>query len=123
MVFVLRQIHKKCREQNMSLYAAFVDLTKAFDILLAHIQGTLQYIVDRFAEAAQAFDLTINLKKTEVMYPSPPREVYSPPRISIDDTVEQLTYLGSIISNDATVSKDLDNKLALASSSCGCLSK
>ena len=31
MIFVLRQIQKKCREQNMGLYAAFVDLTKAFD--------------------------------------------------------------------------------------------
>ena len=31
MIFVLRQIQEKCREQNMGLYAAFVDLTKAFD--------------------------------------------------------------------------------------------
>ena len=31
MTFVLRQIQEKCREQNMGLYAAFVDLTKAFD--------------------------------------------------------------------------------------------
>ena len=31
MIFVLRQIHEKCREQNMGLYAACVDLTKAFD--------------------------------------------------------------------------------------------
>ena len=30
-IFVLRQIHEKCRRQNMGLYAAFVDLTKAFD--------------------------------------------------------------------------------------------
>ena len=30
-IFVLRQIQKKCREQNIGLYAAFVDLTKAFD--------------------------------------------------------------------------------------------
>ena len=30
MTFVLRQIHGKCREQKMGLYAAFVDLTKAF---------------------------------------------------------------------------------------------
>ncbi len=29
--FVLRQIQEKCREHNMGLYAAFVDLTKAFD--------------------------------------------------------------------------------------------
>ena len=30
MIFVLRQIQEKCREQNMVLYAVFVDLTKAF---------------------------------------------------------------------------------------------
>ena len=28
---MLRQIQEKCREQNIGLYAAFVDLTKAFD--------------------------------------------------------------------------------------------
>ena len=31
MIFVLGQIQEKCREQNIGLYAAFVDLTKAFD--------------------------------------------------------------------------------------------
>ena len=31
MIFLLRQIQEKCREQNIGLYAAFVDLTKAFD--------------------------------------------------------------------------------------------
>ena len=31
MIFVVRQIQEKCREQNMGLYAAFVDLTKVFD--------------------------------------------------------------------------------------------
>ena len=31
MILVRRQIQEKCREQNMCLYAAFVDLTKAFD--------------------------------------------------------------------------------------------
>ena len=33
MIFVRRQIEKKCREQNIGLHAVFVDLTKAFDIL------------------------------------------------------------------------------------------
>ena len=33
MIFVLRKIQDKCREQNMGLYAAFVDLTKAFDTI------------------------------------------------------------------------------------------
>ena len=48
---------------------------------------------------------------------------YSPPHISINGTnlnaVEYFTYLGSVISDDATVSKDLDNRLFKASSSFG----
>ncbi len=31
MVFILRQIQEKCREQNKALYVTFMDLTKAFD--------------------------------------------------------------------------------------------
>ena len=47
--------------------------------------------------------------------------------IGIDGTnlnaVEHFTYLGSVITKDATVSKDLDNRLSKASSSVGRLSK
>ena len=240
MVFVLRQIQEKCREQNMGLFVAFIDLTKAFDTvsreglwkilarlgcppkfltilrqlhegqmgqvqhngalsdsfpiangvkqgcvlaptlfsilfslmlreakedlvdgifirfrtdgsifnlrrllahtktievlivellfaddcaLLAHTQEALQYIVNRFAEAAKAFGFTISLKKTEVLHQPPPGGVYSPHQINIEGTslnsVEHFTYLGSVISNDAIVNKDLDNRLARASSAFG----
>ena len=95
--------------------------------LLVHTEETLQHIVNRFSDAATNFGLTISLKKTEVLYQPPPRVAYSPPHISIDGTnlnaVEHFTYLGSIISSDATVSKDLDNRLSKASSSFGILSK
>ena len=74
--------------------------------LLAHTEETLQHIVNRFSDAAKNFGLTISLKKTEVLYQLPPREAYSPSRISIDGTslnaVEYFTYLGSVISNDTT---------------------
>ena len=33
MVFSLRQHQEKCREQQMPLYIAFIDLTKAFDLV------------------------------------------------------------------------------------------
>ena len=33
MVFSVRQLQEKCREQNQPLYLAFVDLTKAFDLV------------------------------------------------------------------------------------------
>ena len=95
--------------------------------LLVHTEEALQHIVNRFSDAATNSGLTLSLKKTEVLYQPPPREAYSPPRISIDVTklnaVEHLTYLGSVISNDATVSRDLDNRLSKASSSFERLSK
>ena len=37
--------------------------------------------------------------------------------------MEHFTYLGSVISSDATVSKDLDKRLSRANSSFGRLSK
>ena len=86
---------------------------------LAHVNEALQYIVNRFSNAAKNFGLTISLKKPEVVQP-PPRTAYSPPHISIDDTnvnaVDHFTYLGSVVSNDAIVSKNLDNCLSKASS-------
>ncbi|XP_067895355.1 uncharacterized protein [Heterodontus francisci] len=33
MLFSLRQIQEKCREQQLPLYIAFIDLTKAFDLV------------------------------------------------------------------------------------------
>ena len=88
-----------------------------------HTEEALQHIVSRFSDAAKNFGLTISLKKTEVLYQPPPPEAYSLPHIGLDGTnlnaVEHFTYLGSVISNDATVSKDLDNRLSKASSSFG----
>ena len=87
------------------------------------MKEALQHTVNHFSDEAKNFGLNISLKKTEVLYQPPPREAYSPPQISIDGTnlnaVEHFTYLGSIISNDATVSKDLDTRLSKASSSFG----
>ena len=33
MIFSLRQLQEKCKEQHMPLYIAFIDLTKAFDLV------------------------------------------------------------------------------------------
>jgi len=89
--------------------------------------NTLMYIVDCFSRAAKAFDLTISLKKTEVLYQTAPQETCTHPKISIDDktpnAVNHITKLGSMISNDATVDKDLDSRLSKASSPFSRLSK
>ena len=95
--------------------------------LLTDTEEALQYIVNRFCDAAENFSLTFSLKKAEVLYQPRPREACNPPDISIDGTnlnaVEHFTDLGSVISNDATVSKNIDNRLSKASSSFGRLSK
>ena len=76
--------------------------------------------LNHFSDAAKNFGLTINLRKTEVLYHPHPLEVYSPLQISIDGTklnkMEHFTYLGSLISNDVTVCKDLDKGLCKANS-------
>ena len=41
-VFSIRQLQKKCREQQMPLYIAFIDLTKAFDLVSR--QGLFQLL-------------------------------------------------------------------------------
>ena len=33
MIFSLRELQEKCREQGKPLYVAFIDLTKAFDLV------------------------------------------------------------------------------------------
>ena len=77
--------------------------------------------------AAKAFGLTISLKKTEVMHQKPPHGFFNHPQISIDGTslkaADYFTYLGSVISNDASIDKDVDNRLAKASGSFGRLKK
>ena len=110
------------------LRVLIIELLFADDFaLLVHSEEALQDIVNRFSEAARNFGLILSLKKIEVLYQTPSRGAYSLPQISVDgislSAVEHFTYLGSVISDDATVSRDLDNRLCKASSSFGILSK
>ena len=42
MIFSIRQLQEKCREQQETLYIAFIDLTKAFDLVSR--QGLFQLL-------------------------------------------------------------------------------
>ena len=78
-----------------------------------------------FARASERFGLTINIKKTEVMYQPAPDKSHTNPVVTINNTplksVESFCYLGSILSNSTTIDDEGTQRIARASSSFGLL--
>lgn len=79
--------------------------------LLANTEEALQTVFDHFAKAAPSFGQTISLKKIELLHEDHSHAMHSPPQITINshllNLVEQFTYLGSVLSNNATMIKDM----------------
>lgn len=92
--------------------------------LVASSENCMQRIMSKFAAATESFGVTINTKKTEVM-----ALVHSPitTPITVAGTplaiVESFTYLGSTVTSDCKLDKELDNRIQCASTSFGRLYK
>ena len=93
--------------------------------LVAHSASEMQLLVDRFARAAAQFSLKINIKKTECLYqpikllqPQPEPEVIT---INQEPLVQatNFTYLGSTVSSNAKLDKEIRNRLGKASTAFG----
>jgi len=86
---------------------------------MAHEETHLQAIVDKFSEASNLFGLTISLGKTEVLFQPAPNTVPSQPCITIGDTqlknVDSFKYLGSTISSDGSLDKEITARIQKAS--------
>ena len=82
--------------------------------LASHTEPGLQVLMDRLSSACKEFGLTISIKKTNVMG----QDVEAPLSISIDnqtlECVNTFTYLGSTISSDLQLEKELNTRLARA---------
>ncbi|KAI8495016.1 hypothetical protein Bbelb_270020 [Branchiostoma belcheri] len=91
--------------------------------LVAHTEFAMQRVTSCFAEASELFGLEVSLKKTEVLHQPARRKEYCPPCIKIGEkplkAVHQFTYLGSTITSDAKIDKEVDNRLAKANSAFG----
>ena len=115
---------RRLRAQTKSVERLIVEALFADDCaLLAHSEADLQATVNKFAEATHLFGLTISIKKTEVLYQPSPAQRLPPPSISIDGSelknVDQFKYLGSIMSSDGTLSKEIESRISKASQSLG----
>ena len=104
------------------------DLLYADDCALAAPSlESLQRLCDRFSVAARRFGLTISIKKTEALYQPAPGNAYEHPVITIDgqqlNAVVKFNYLGSIISNDASIDAEITARIAKATSAFGRLTK
>ena len=100
------------------------DLLFADDCALsAHSLTDIQIIVDKFADAAKKFGLTISLKKTEVMFQPRPGNQHQDPEVKIDGTtlasVKKFCYLGSVMTYNGSLDEEISQRIAKASASFG----
>ncbi|CAI9735087.1 Hypothetical predicted protein [Octopus vulgaris] len=92
--------------------------------LVAHILEDMQWILDNFSRASKAFRLNISIKKTELVHqPIRDHPPAVPPTVYADGkalkTVSSFIYLGSIVSNDIKVNKEIEPRMGKASSAFG----
>ena len=119
-LFDLRRLNSKTKVvEKIILEALFADDCA----LMAHKESDLQIIADKFAETSRLFGLTISLGKTEVLFQPAPASTTPPPSISIEGTqlktVDDFRYLGSTISNDDSLDKEINVRICKASQALG----
>ena len=90
--------------------------------LAAHTEEALQQMINSFSHACEEFGLTISLKKTNVSV----QDASKVPCIKIGDytleVVEDFTYLGSTISSNLSLDKEINKRIGKASATMAKLS-
>ena len=119
-IFNLRRLQAKTKVKDV----LSSDFLYADDCcLVAHTLADAQHVTDRFARSASRFGLSINVKKTEVMIQSASVNGSHSDTVYIDNsplsTVNNFCYLGSSLSNDATIDHEISQRISKASASFG----
>ena len=82
--------------------------------IVSHSEEELQSMMEKFSNACRAFGLTISIKKTKVMV----QGTEDSPEILVDGTAldveDDFTYLGSVMSNDLSLEKELNRRIGRA---------
>ena len=79
--------------------------------------------VDQVSDSCDSYDLTIHIKKTEVVYQPAPGKPYKEPTITVKghrlQVVDKFTYLGSTLSNVMYIDDEVNARIAKASATFG----
>ena len=86
---------------------------------MAHKFSDLQTMLNRFSDASMLFGLTISLGKMEVLFQPAPNSSAPQPIITISGmemkTVKSFKYLGSVISSNQQLDKEISVRISKAS--------
>ena len=79
--------------------------------------------VDKVSDSCDRYDLTISIKKTEVVYQPAPGKPYKEPTITVKGqrlkVVDKFTYLGSALSRVVQIDDEVNARIAKASAAFG----
>ena len=83
----------------------------------------MQKGVDQVYDSYDSYDLTISIKKAEVVYQPAPGKPYKEPTITVkgqrQQVVDKFTYLGSILSRIVPIDDEVNARIAKASAAFG----
>ena len=81
------------------------------------------FSIPLFHRSCDSYDLTISIKKTEVIYQPAPGKPYKEPTITVKgqrlQVVDKFTYLGSILSRVVHIDDEVNARIAKASAAFG----
>ncbi|KAF6028629.1 hypothetical protein EB796_013065 [Bugula neritina] len=120
-IFNVRRLRAKTKTATEAIH----ELQYADDnMIMAHSEEELQLALTAFNTAYTSLGLTLNAKKTQVMYqPHPNTERHEDFSLKVGDQIlDQVTtfnYLGSCLSSKANIDAEINRRLQAASSAFG----
>ena len=119
-LFNLRRLQAKSKVQTEVLdeFLFADDMAKG-----APTEEEMQKNVDQVSDSCDSYDLTISIKKTEVVYQLAPEKPYKKPTITVKgqwmQVIDKFTYLGSTLSRVVHIYDEVNARIAKASAAFG----
>ena len=119
-LFNLRRLQAKSKVQTEVLdeFLFANDIAKG-----APTEEKMQKGVDQVSDSCHSYNLTISIKKTEIVYQPAPGKPYKEPTVTVKGqrlhVVDKITYLGSTLSIVVHIDDEVNARIAKASAAFG----